>query len=468
MGSSSISCSWIRSTHNNTQSSSISCSWIRSTHNNTQSSSISCSWIRSTHNNTQSSSISCSWIRSTHNNNTVHCRNGQISGLEEYRGAFQEERTKFCHSMRKQKDKVKRLEELLSYRDSGLHKENKRLVDTIVEREAEISRLKENVQDAERHHQRQQEDTVTWYETQKQKLSDQHNEAHLVTLNLLQRREEQLLQCEDKFTKSLAEHTLTWESERQAMVMKLKEVEKKRNYRASRNKTLETEFLQMEAQWKRQEEKLSKDLAQNQESWETDVKQLEEQVREQEEKLSKDLAQNQESWETDVKQLEEQVREQEEKLSKDLAQNQESWETELHLVETKLKEVTQEKDDLDPEAPEHGDQASPDGDTTGTGGGAEGRPGSEETEHGDQASPDGDTTGTGGGAEGRPGSEETEHGDQASPDGDTTGTGGGAEGRPGSEETEHGDQASPDGDTTGTGGGAEGRPGSEDTELGND
>ncbi|KAK5886934.1 hypothetical protein CesoFtcFv8_017915 [Champsocephalus esox] len=396
----------------------------------------------------------------------VHCRNGQISGLEEYRAAFQEERTKFCHSMRKQKDKVKRLEELLSYRDSGLHKENKRLVDTIVEREAEISRLKENVQDAERHHQRQQEDTVTWYETQKQKLSDQHNEAHLVTLNLLQRREEQLLQCEDKFTKSLAEHTLTWESERQAMVMKLKEVEKKRNDRASRNKTLETEFLQMEAQWKRQEETFSKDLAdkshtwetekqqmettlnevtqerndvakvtltletefkqveaklkqvekekdrlaENNLGWETDVKQLEEQVREQEEKLSKDLAQNQESWETDVKQLEEQVREQEEKLSKDLAQNQESWETELHLVETKLNEVTQEKDDLDPEAPEHGDQASPDGDTTGTGGGAEGRPGPEETEHGDQASPDGDTTGTGGGAEGRPGSEETELG----------------------------------------------------------
>ncbi|KAI9535647.1 hypothetical protein NQZ68_003201 [Dissostichus eleginoides] len=427
----------------------------------------------------------------------IHCRNGQINGLDEYRGAFQEERTKFCHSMRKQKDKVKRLEELLSYRDSGLHKENKRLVDTIMEHEAEISRLNENMEDAECQHKRQMdqivarheaekgnvsdekdqatsdsenndvslqcdpeiiklrmrkgetmkelirkgeellecvtiledrnsdleekmeaaelqhkeqlEDTVAWYETQQQKLSDRHNEANLVTLNLLQRREEQLLQCEEKFTKSLAENTLTWESEKKKMEMKLKEVEKKKNYQASRNKTLETEFLQMEDQLKRQEEMFSKDLADKNHTWETekqqmettlnevtqeknnmtketltletefkqveaklkqvekekdrlaennlscetDVKQLKEQMREQEEKFSKDLAEKQLNWEqfvqgkeTDVKQLENQLEDQKKKFSKDLAQNQESWESRVNLVETKLNEVSQEKDDL--------------------------------------------------------------------------------------------------------------------------
>ncbi|XP_034072069.1 myosin-10-like [Gymnodraco acuticeps] len=427
----------------------------------------------------------------------VHCRNGQINGLEEYRGAFQEERTTFCHSMRKQKDKVKRLEELLSYRDSGLHKENKRLVDTIMEHEAEISRLNGNIENAECQHKRQLdqivarheaekgnvsdekdqatsdsenndaplqcdpeiiklrmrkgetmkelirkgeellecvtiledrnsgleekmeaaelqhkeqlEDTVAWYETQKQKLSDQHSEANLVTLNLLQRREEQLLQCEEKVTKSLAEKTLTWESEKQEMVMKLKEVEKKNNYQASRNKTLETEFLQMEAQLKRQEEEFSKDLADKSHTWETEkqqmettlnevtqekndmakvtltletefkqveaklkqvekekdrlaennlgwetaVKQLKEQMREQEEKFSKDLAEKQLNWEqfvqrkeTDVKQLENQLEEQKKKLSKDLAQKHQSMETKLHLTETQLKQVEEQRDDL--------------------------------------------------------------------------------------------------------------------------
>ncbi|KAF3845229.1 hypothetical protein F7725_008392 [Dissostichus mawsoni] len=262
----------------------------------------------------------------------VHCRNGQINGLDEYRGAFQEERTKFCHSMRKQKDKVKRLEELLSYRDSGLHKENKRLVGTIMEREAEISRLNENIEDAELQHKRQLEDTVAWYETQKQKLSDQHNEANLVTLNLLQRREEQLLQCEEKFTKSLAKNTLTWESEKQEMEMKLKE---------------------MEAQLKRQEEKFSKDLADKNHIWETEKQQMETTLNEvtqekndmakvtltletefkqveaklkQVEKEKNRLAENNLSWETDVKQLKEQMREQEEKFSKDLAEKQLNWE----------------------------------------------------------------------------------------------------------------------------------------------
>ncbi|KAL3061074.1 hypothetical protein OYC64_009310 [Pagothenia borchgrevinki] len=371
----------------------------------------------------------------------VHCRNGQINGLDEYRGAFQEERTTFCHSMHKQKDKVKRLEELLSYRDSGYQQENKRLVDTIMEHEAEISRLNGNIEDAERQHKRQLdqivarheaekgnisdekdqatsdsenndvplqcdpeiiklrmrkgetmkelirkgeellecvtiledrnndleekmeaaelqhkeqlEDTVACFETQQQKLSDQHNEANLVTLNLLQRREEQLLQCEEKFSKDLADKNHSWETEKQQMETTLNEMTQEKNDMAKVTLTLETEFKQVEAKLK-QVEKEKDRLAENNLSWETDVKQLKEQMREQEEMFSKDLAEKQLNWEqfvqckeTDVKQLENQLEEQKKKLSKDLAQNQESWESKVNLVETKLNEVTQKKDNLD-------------------------------------------------------------------------------------------------------------------------
>ncbi|KAK1875467.1 Threonine--tRNA ligase [Dissostichus eleginoides] len=115
----------------------------------------------------------------------VHCRNGQINGLDEYRGAFQEERTRFCHSMRKQKDKVKRLEELLSYRDSGYQQENKRLVDTIMEREAEISRLNENIEDAERQHKRQMDQIVARHEAEKGNVSDEKDQVTLTARTMM-------------------------------------------------------------------------------------------------------------------------------------------------------------------------------------------------------------------------------------------------------------------------------------------
>ncbi|KAK1875463.1 Laminin subunit beta-4 [Dissostichus eleginoides] len=403
-----------------------------------------------------------------------------------------------------QADKVKRLEELLSYRDSGYQQENKRLVDTIMEHEAEISRLNENIEDAERQHKRQMDqivarheaekgnvsdekdqvtsdsenndvplqcdpeiiklrmrkgetmkelirkgeellecvtiledrnsdleekmeaaelqhkeqldDTLAWYETQQQKLSDQHNEANLVTLNLLQRREEQLLQCEEKFTKSLAENTLTWESEKQQMEMKLKEVEKKKNYQASRNKTLETEFLQMEAQLKRQEEKFSKDLADKSHTWETEKQQMETTLNEvtqekndmakvtltletefkqvvaklkQVEKEKDRLAENNQSWETDVKQLKEQMREQEEKFSKTWLKTAELGAvcpTQGDGCQAVGKPIGRAEEEAlqrpGPEPGELGVQGSFGGDTTETGGGAEGRPGSEKTELG--------------------------------------------------------------------------------------
>ncbi|KAK5901838.1 hypothetical protein CesoFtcFv8_007156 [Champsocephalus esox] len=323
----------------------------------------------------------------------IHCRDGQINGLEEYHGAFQEERTTFCHSMRKQKDKIKRLEELLKYRNSGLHKENKKLVDTIMEHEAEISRLNGNIENAECQHKRQMDQIVARHEAEKGNVSDEKAQAtsdsenndvplqcdpEIIKLRMrkgetmkeLMRQGEELLECvtiledrnsdleeqmreqEEKFSKDLADKSHTWETEKQQMLTTLNEVTQEKNNMTKETLTLESEFKQVEAKLK-QVEKEKDRLAENNLSCETEIKQLEEQVREQEEKFSKDLAEKQLNWEqlvqrkeTDVKQLENQLEDQKKKLSKDLAQNQESWESKVNLVEAKLKEVTQKKDDL--------------------------------------------------------------------------------------------------------------------------
>nr|XP_033943783.1 centromere-associated protein E-like [Pseudochaenichthys georgianus] len=302
----------------------------------------------------------------------IHRRNGQINGLEEYHGAFQLERTKFFHSMRKQKDKIKRLEKLLKYRDSGLHKE-KKLADTIME----------NIENAECQHKRQMDQMVARHEAEKGNFSGEKDQATSDSVNndvplqcdpeiiklrmrkgeellewvtILEDRnsdlEEQMREQEEKFSKDLADKSHTWETEKQQMVTTLNEVTQEKNNMTKETLTLESEFKQVEAKLK-QVEKEKDRLAENNLSCETDIKQLKEQVREQEEKFSKDLAEKQLNWEqfvqrkeTDFKQLENQLEDQKKKFSKDLALNQESWESKVNLVETKLKEVTQKKDDL--------------------------------------------------------------------------------------------------------------------------
>ncbi|KAK1896151.1 Epidermal growth factor receptor substrate 15 like [Dissostichus eleginoides] len=107
----------------------------------------------------------------------IHCRNGQIHGLNECRGAFEEERVRFFHSMHIEKDRVKRLEELLSYRDSGFHQEHKRQFDTIKQRGAEICHLNENMEAAESQHKQQLDQLVARYEAEKRELSDQSNQV---------------------------------------------------------------------------------------------------------------------------------------------------------------------------------------------------------------------------------------------------------------------------------------------------
>ncbi|XP_033956560.1 golgin subfamily A member 6-like protein 22 [Pseudochaenichthys georgianus] len=315
----------------------------------------------------------------------IHCRNGQINGLEEYHGAFQEERTTFCHSMRKQKDKIKRLEELLKYRDSGLHKENTKLVDTIMEHEAEISRLNGNIENAECQHKRQMDQIVARHEAEKGNVSDEKAQAtsdsvnndvplqcdpEIIKLRMrkgetmkeLMRKGEELLECvtiledrnsdleeqmreqEEKFSKDLADKSHTWETEKQQMVTTLNELTQEKNNMTKETLTLESEFKQVEAKLK-QVEKEKDRLAENNLSCETDIKQLKEQVREQEEKFSKDLADKSHTWETEKQQMVttlDEVTQEKNNMTKETL----TLESEFKQVEAKLKQVEKEKDRL--------------------------------------------------------------------------------------------------------------------------
>ncbi|KAI9533426.1 hypothetical protein NQZ68_024480 [Dissostichus eleginoides] len=185
----------------------------------------------------------------------------------------------------------------------------------------------------------------------------QQLEENLVTINLLKRREEELLQSQDKSTKDLAEKQQGWESEKQQM----KWVVEEKNYQAARNHTLETEKQKMEMKLKqvmkhntyqtckikamekevqklvlqleKQGEKIPEDqqpmeaklkevsqekdnLAKKNVSCETELKHVEAKLKQVEEE-NDNLAKKNKSWETDVKQLKDQMREQEEKFSKD-------------------------------------------------------------------------------------------------------------------------------------------------------
>ncbi|KAK1878445.1 Peripheral-type benzodiazepine receptor-associated protein 1 [Dissostichus eleginoides] len=179
----------------------------------------------------------------------------------------------------------------------------------------------------------------------------QQLEENLVTINLLKRREEELLQSQEKSTKDLAEKQQSWESGKQGM----KYVVDKTNYQAARNHTLESEKQKMEwkvkgvmkhnsqqtfrihtlekevqklvLQLKKQGEKISED----QQPMETKLKEVE--------KQKNHLAKFNKSWETDVKQLKGKMREQEEKFSEDLAENHLSWESEKHQLEDERREM---------------------------------------------------------------------------------------------------------------------------------
>ncbi|KAK5898426.1 hypothetical protein CgunFtcFv8_015846 [Champsocephalus gunnari] len=221
----------------------------------------------------------------------------------------------------------------------------------------------------------------------------QQLDENLATINLLKRREEELLQSQEKSTKDLAEKQQSWENGKQGM----KYVVDEKNYQAARNHTLETEKQKLE--WKvkglmkhnsqqtfrihtlekevhqlvlqldkqgeknsedqrpmeaklKEVEKENEDLAKKNLSWETELKQVEATLKEVE-KENEDLAKKNLSWETDVRQLKDQMREKEDKFSKDLAGEQLSWESEKRQLEgerremeTTLKQVEESKKEL--------------------------------------------------------------------------------------------------------------------------
>ncbi|XP_034058052.1 tropomyosin beta chain-like [Gymnodraco acuticeps] len=209
----------------------------------------------------------------------------------------------------------------------------------------------------------------------------QQLQENLVTINLLKRREEELIQSQEKSTKDLAEKQQSWESEKQGM----KYVVEEKNYQVARNHTLETEKQKMELKLKqvmkhntyqtckikamekevqklvdqleKQGEKISMetklkevsqekdDLAKKNLSCETELKQVEDKLKQVEEE-NEHLAKNNKSWETDVKQLKDQMREKEDNFSKDLAEEHLSCETKVNFMKTTFQEEEKKKDNL--------------------------------------------------------------------------------------------------------------------------
>ncbi|KAK1885496.1 Peripheral-type benzodiazepine receptor-associated protein 1 [Dissostichus eleginoides] len=161
----------------------------------------------------------------------------------------------------------------------------------------------------------------------------QQLDENLVTINLLKRREEELLQSQEKSTKDLAEKQQSWESGKQGM----KYVVDKTNYQAARNHTLETEKQKME--WKvkgvmkhntqqtfrihtleKEVQQLVLQLENQGEKISADQQPMEAKLNEVE-KENEDLAKKNKSWETDVKQLKDQMREKEESSPKTSPKN---------------------------------------------------------------------------------------------------------------------------------------------------
>ncbi|KAK1904623.1 Epidermal growth factor receptor substrate 15 like [Dissostichus eleginoides] len=188
----------------------------------------------------------------------------------------------------------------------------------------------------------------------------QQLDENLVTINLLKRREEELLQSQEKYTKDLAEKQQSWESEKQGM----KYVVDEKNYQAARNHTLDSEKQKMEWKVKGVMKHNSQQTFRIQ-TLEKEVQKLVDQLKKQGEKISEDqqpmeaklkevsqekddLAKKNLSCETELKQLKDKMREQEEKFSEDLAEKHLSWESEKHQLkderrkmETTLKQVEQ-------------------------------------------------------------------------------------------------------------------------------
>ncbi|KAK1877798.1 37S ribosomal protein S10 mitochondrial [Dissostichus eleginoides] len=237
----------------------------------------------------------------------IHCSNGQISNLTELYAEYHRERNNFCHRVRAEKEKVKRLDDLLDYRDTGFSEEHIKQFDTIMEREEDISYLRESLC------QQSQQQTSD---------SQQHGgllQAKTETARMLMRKGEDLLQfitiLEDKC--SAEKEKMEAESQhRQQLDEMITRFEAEKKISDQINKET-SDSLDKEKLLRLEAENTNAELRQSVTAWQLDCSCLQEQV-------LKEVALKQ-SREAEVQQLVARSKGQEEIFFKHLAENHQRW-----------------------------------------------------------------------------------------------------------------------------------------------
>ncbi|XP_059181652.1 paramyosin-like [Centropristis striata] len=288
----------------------------------------------------------------------VHC---QLVVVEVVKTGGRKKREPFCHQVRKFKDRIKRLEELLEVRVRDFNAEHKKSYETITKQESEISHLKKSLQLQEEKMQAAQllskqenEMIVTRYEALKKNLSDQNKEVFVFTATVAGPRTEEphteskVVQLQAQLLKKDAEiqelskrtDTLTQIISNTSSLMS-----RRREEHLQSNKAWEAKYKALEDEKRALEDKSTKGLdekclppeQQGQitemkaqiEEMEADIKVLTSRkermfqvlttTRSQLESKDAELVQCDKAWEAKYKALQD-------KFEKDLAEQQQSWE----------------------------------------------------------------------------------------------------------------------------------------------
>ncbi|KAI9518532.1 hypothetical protein NQZ68_035902 [Dissostichus eleginoides] len=335
----------------------------------------------------------------------LHCRNGKIFGWADLCLAYDCEKMTFAHKMRKEMDKVKSLEEALSYRDSGFEKKPQAQFDTgdlflKQSTESEVQMIKKQV-GKKPQAQFDTGDLALKQSTESEvqmikKQVGKKPQAQFDTGDLaLKQSTESEVQMIKKQVSQLDDEKRELVEKLSKMEMKLKEVEQKKEELAEKHLSSQKMVKQLIVQLKEQEEKFSQKLADKDPSWEPELEQmsmkinlmvrnnsnlekefqaLKDKMGQQKDKFPKVLDEKNLSLETELekveiqleqsmnkktrldlknKDLEKEVQdlkddrtEQEKKVSKEKADIHQSWEAKFKVMEKKLKEVEEEKETL--------------------------------------------------------------------------------------------------------------------------
>lgn len=237
----------------------------------------------------------------------IHCSNGQISGLTELYAEYHRERNNFCHRVRAEKEQIKHLEELLDYRDTGFCEEQIKQFDTIMEREEDISYLRESLcqQSQQQTSDSQKHGGPLQAETETARMLTRKGEDLLQFITTLEDRcsaEKEKMEAESQHRQQLDEMITRFEAEKEIS----EQINKEKSDSLDKEK-----FLRLEA------ENTNAELRQSVAAWQLDCSSLQKQV-------LREVALKQ-SREAEVQQLEARLKGQEDIFFKHLAENHQRW-----------------------------------------------------------------------------------------------------------------------------------------------